>query len=171
MAPTALTGQWGQPADTAGQPNLGDDTALTGQSSQQWLASMGILSWKWRWSRPQPAPLSPPALPDQMGISLPGTSYLTGSGLSLMGVEPPPGFTGTPMGAREFSGSGQMLAMRQVPPLHSGGNRPLPNRTTATIASHTALAVTMANYGGVSISNSGLGPTGQNQQQWNGSMP
>ena len=58
---------------------LGDDTALTGQSSQQWLASRGILSWKWRWSRPQPAPLSPPALPDQMGISLPGTSYLTGS--------------------------------------------------------------------------------------------
>ena len=54
---------------------------------------MGILSWKWRWSRPQPAPLSPPALPDQMGISLPGTSYLTGSWLFLMGVEPPPGFT------------------------------------------------------------------------------
>ena len=154
MAPTALTGQWGQPADTAGQPNLGDDTALTGQSSQQWLASMGILSWNWRWSRPQPAPLSPPALPDQMGISLPGTSYLTGSGLSLVGVEPPPGFTGTPMGAGELSGSGQMPAVRQVPPLHSGGNQPLPKRTTATIASHTApKAVTMAGYGGVSTQN------------------
>ena len=136
MAPTD---QLGQPADTAGQPNLGDDTALTGQSSQQWLASMGI------------PPLSPP---DQRGISLPGTSYLTGSGLSLMGVEPPPGFTGTLMGAGEFSGSGQMPAMRQVPPLHSGGNQPLPNRTTATIASHTAPAVTMANYSGVSISTS-----------------
>ena len=121
------------------------------QSSQQWLASMGILSWKWRWSRPQPAPLSPPALSDQMGISLPGTSYLTGSWLSLMGVEPSPGFTGTPMGAGEFSGSGQMPAVRQVPPLHSGGNRPLPNRTTATIASHTApKAVIRAGYGGVS---------------------
>ena len=81
----------------------------------------------------------------QMGISLPGTSYLTGSWLSLMGVEPPPGFNGTPMGAGEFSGSGQRPAVRQVPPLHSGGNRPLPNRTTATIASHTApKAVTMA---------------------------
>ena len=98
-----------------------------------------------------PAPLSPLALPDQMGISLPGTSYLTGSWLSLMGVEPSPGFTGTPMGAGEFSGSGQMPAVRQVPPLHSGGNRPLPNRTTATIASHTApKAVIMAGYGGVS---------------------
>ena len=141
MAPMALTGQRGQPADTAGQPNLGDDTALTGQSSQQWLDSMGILSWKWRWSRPQPAPLSPPALPDQRGISLPGTSYLTGSGLSLMGVEPPPGFTGTPMGAGEFSGSGQMPAVRQVPPLYSGGNQPLPNRTTATIASHSVITL------------------------------
>ena len=146
MAPMALTGQWGQPTDTAGQPNLGYDTALTGQSSQQWLASMGILSW--RWSRTQPAPLSPPALPDQMGISLPGTSYLTGSWLSLMG------FTGTPMGAEVFSGSGQMPAVRQVPTLHSGGNRPLPTRTTATIASHTAPAMTMANYSGVSISTS-----------------
>ena len=37
---------------------LGDDTALTGQSSQQWLASMGILSWKWRCSRPQQVPLA-----------------------------------------------------------------------------------------------------------------
>ena len=102
----------------------------------------------------EPATAGPPALPDQMGISLPVTSYLTGSGLSLMGVEPPPGFTGTPMGAREFSGSGQMPGMRQVPPLHSGGNQPLPNRTTATIASHTAPVVTMANYSGVSISTS-----------------
>ena len=47
-----------------------------------------------------------------------------------------------------------MLAVRQVPPLHSGGNRPLPNRTTATIANHTApKAVTMAGYGGVSTYN------------------
>ena len=69
-----------------------------------------------------------------------------------MGVEPPRGFTGTPMGAGEFSGSGQMPAVRQVPPLHSGGNQPLPNWTTATIASHTApKAVT--DYGGVSTQN------------------
>ena len=54
----ALTGQRGQPADNAGQPNLGDDTALTGQSSQQWLASMGMPSWKWRWSRPCRPPLA-----------------------------------------------------------------------------------------------------------------
>ena len=81
-----------------------------------------------------------------MGISLPDTSYLTGSWLSLMGFEPSPGFTGTPMGAGEFSGSGQTPAIRQVPPLHSGGNRPL-----LTIANHTApKAVTMAGYGGVS---------------------
>ena len=86
---------------------LGDDTALTGQSSQQWLASRGILSWKWRWSRPQPAPLSPPALLDQMGISLPGTSYLTGSWLSLMGVEPSPGLTGTPWEPEIFQGRGK----------------------------------------------------------------
>ena len=40
------------------------------------------------------------------------------------------------------------------PPLHFGGNRPLPNRTTATITSGTAPAVTMASYGGVSTSTS-----------------
>ena len=103
------------------------------------------------YSRPPPPPLSPPALPDQMGISLPGTSYLTGSWLSLMGFEPSPGFTGTPMGAGEFPGLGQIPAIRQVPPLHSGGNWPLPNWTTATIANHTApKAVTMAGYGDVS---------------------
>ena len=95
------------------------------------------------------SPLSPPALPDQMGISLPRTPYLTGSWLYLMGVEPSLGFTGTHMGAGEFLGSGQMPAVRQVPPLHSGGNRPLPK--TATIANHTAFkAVTMADYGGLS---------------------
>ena len=31
--PSALTGQRGQPADAARQPNIVDDTALTGQSS------------------------------------------------------------------------------------------------------------------------------------------
>ena len=136
------------------------------------------------------SPLSPPALPDQMGISLPGISLLTGSRPTLSGVKPPPGFTGTPMGSGEFSGLGQTPATRhcsrQPPPLHFGGIRPLPNRTTATITSFTAPAVTMASYGGVSTSTSlerpisSLGiaqnnqvsaPLGQNQQQWSGAMP
>ena len=99
-------------------------------------------------------PLSPPALPDQMGISLPGISLLTGSRPSLSGVKSPPGFTGTPMGSGEFSGLGQTPAIRRAPPLHFGGIRPLPNQTTATITSHTAPAVTMASYGGVSTSTS-----------------
>ena len=131
-------------------------------------------------------PLSPPSLPDQMGISLPGISLLTGSRPSLLGVKPPPGFTGTPMGSGVFSGLGQTPAIRQAPPLHFGGIRPLPNRTTATITSHTAPAVTMASYGGVSTSTSlerpipSLGiaqnnqvsaPLGQNQQQWSGAIP
>ena len=61
----------------------------------------------------------------------------------------------------------------------------MPNRTTATITSHTAPAVTMASYGGVSTSTSlvrpisSLGtaqnnqvsaPSGQPQQQWSGSI-
>ena len=119
-----------------------------------------------------------------MGISLPGNSVLTGAWPSLTGVKPPPAFTGTPMGSGEFSGSGQPAA-RQAPPLHFGGNRLLPNRTTATITSHTAPAVTMASYGGVSTSTSlgrpipSLGiaqnpqasaPTGQTQQQWSGAI-
>ena len=90
------------------------------------------------------------------------------------------------MGSGEFSGSGQTAAIRQAPPLHFGGTRPLPNRTTATITSGTAPAVTMASYGGVSTSTSlgrpisSLGiaqnnqvsaPSGQPQQQWSGAIP
>ena len=134
MAPTALTGQLGQPADTAGQPSLGDDTALTGQSSQQWLASMGIPSGKWRWSRSQPAPLTPTALPDQRGISLPGTSYLTGSQLSLMGVEPPPGFTGPPWGPENFQGRGKCQPWGSHTAPKAVITQNLSNRTMATIA-------------------------------------
>ena len=136
-----------------------------------------------------PAPagsLGSPAMPDSRGFSLPGISFLSGAQPSLSGVRPPPGFTGTPMGSGEFSGSGQTPATRQAPPLHFGGTRPLPNRTTATITSHTAPAVTMASYGGVSTSTSlvrpipSLGiaqnnqvsaPSGQPQQQWSGSIP
>ena len=131
-------------------------------------------------------PLSSPAMPDSTSFSLPGISLLSGAQPSLSGVRPPPGFAGTPMGSGEFSGSGQTPAVRQAPPLHFGGTRPLPNRTTATITSVTAPAVTMAIYGGVSTSTSlgrpisSLGiaqnnqvsaPSGQPQQQWSGSIP
>ena len=128
-------------------------------------------------------PLGSPAMPDSRSISLPGISLLSGAQPSLSGVRPPPGFTGTPMGSGEFSGSGQTPAIRQAPPLHFGGTRPLPNRTTATITSVTTPAVTMASYGGVSTSTSLGRPisslgiaqnnqvSGQPQQQWSGSIP
>ena len=99
-------------------------------------------------------PLSSPALPDHLSISLLGISRLPRVQPSLSGVRPPPGFTGTPMGSGAFSGSGQTPAIRQAPHPHFGGIRPLPNRTTATITSGTATAVTMASYGGVSTSTS-----------------
>ena len=129
---------------------------------------------------------SSPAMPDSRSLPLSGISLLPGAQTSFSGVRPPPGFTGTPMGSGEFSGSGQTPAVRQAPPLHFGGTRPLPNRTTATITSCTAPAVTMASYGGVSTSTSlgrptpslGIaqnnqvsGPSGQPQQQWSGSIP
>ena len=128
------------------------------------------------------SPLGSPALPDPRSISLPGISRLPGAQPSLSGVRPPPGFTGTPMGSGEFSGSGKTPAIRQAPPLHFGGIRPLPNRTTATITSVTAPAVTMASYGGVSTSTSlgrpisSLGiaqnnQLGQPQQQWSRAIP
>ena len=47
------------------------------------------------------------------------------------------------MGSGEFSGPGQTPAIRQAPPFHFGGIRPLPNRTTATITSVTAPVVIM----------------------------
>ena len=99
-------------------------------------------------------PPGSPALPDQLSISLPGISRLPGAQPSLSGVRPPPGFTSTPMGSGEFSGPGQTPAIRQAPPLHFGGIRPLPNRTTATITSVTAPVETMDSYGGVSTSTS-----------------
>ena len=88
------------------------------------------------------------------------------------------------MGSGGFSGMGQTPAVRQAPPLHFGGIRPLPNRTTATITSLTAPAVNMASYGGVSTStsldkpslgiaqnNQASSPMGQTQQQWSGAIP
>ena len=102
---------------------------------------------------------SSPAMPDSRSFSLSGISLLPGAQTSFTGVRPPPGFSGTPMGSGEFSGSGQTPAVRQAPPLHFGGTRPLPNKTTATITSFTAPAVTMASYGGVSTSTSLGRPT------------
>ena len=149
--------------------------------------TLGCRTWGYpHGSRNGVGSLGSPAMPDSRGFSLPGISFLSGAQPSLSGVRPPPGFTGTPMVSGEFSGSGQTPAIRQAPPLHFGGTRPLPNRTTATIASHTAPAVTMASCGGVSTStslvrpNSSLGtaqnnqvsaPSGQPQQQWSGSIP
>ena len=182
-ASTALTGQRSQPTDAARQLFIVDDTALTGHPSH--LAAVHG-DTPMEMGPAMACPLSPPALPDQLGISLPGISRLSGSQPSLSGVRPPPGFIGTPMGSGEFSGSGQTPAVRQAPPLHFGGIRPLPNRTTATITSGTAPAVTMASYGGVSTSTSlgrpisSLGiaqnnqvsaPLGQIQQQWSGAIP
>ena len=89
-------------------------------------------------------PPSSPALLDQLSISLPW--YLS----PALGPSPPSrelghprGIHRTPMGSGEFSGPGQTPAIRQAPPLHFGGIRPLPNRTTATITSVTAPVVTM----------------------------
>ena len=130
-ASTALTGQRSQPTDAARQLFIVDDTghpshlaAVHGDTPME--VEMGLAL---------AGPLSSPALPDQLSISLPGISCLSGVQPSLSGVRPPPGFTGTPMGSGEFSGSGKMPAIRQAPPLHFGGIRPLPNRTTATITS------------------------------------
>ena len=160
-------------------------TALTGQSSHS-AAVHGDTPMEVEMGPALAGPLSSPALPDHLSISLPGVSRLPGVHPSLSGVRPPLGFTGTPMGSGGFSGSGQTPAIRQAPPLHFGGIRPLPNRTTATITSGTAPAVTMASYGGVSTSTSlerpisSLGiaqnnqvsaPLGQIQQQWSGTIP
>ena len=150
------------------------------------LPYMGLPPWKWKWGRPWPAPVVHRPCRTNWAFSLPGISRLPGAQPSLSGVRPPPGFTGTPMGSGEFSGPGQTPAIRQAPPLHFGGIRPLPNRTMATITSVTAPAVTMASYGGVSTSTSlgrpisSLGiaqnnqvsaPLGQTQQQWSGAIP
>ena len=176
-APPALTGQRGQPTGAARQPLIVDDTAFTGQSSH--LAAIhGDTPMEVEIGLAMAGPLSSPAPPDPMGISLPGISLLTGSGPFLSGFTTP-GIQRHPMGSGGFSGLGQTPAVRQAPPLHFGGTRLLPNQTTATITSHTAPAVTMASYGGVFTSTSlvrpipSLGiaqntqasaPMGQNQQ-------
>ena len=68
--PSALTGQRGQPADATRQPIIVDDTALTGQSSH--LAAIhGDTPMEVEMGPATAGPFSPPALPDQMGISLP----------------------------------------------------------------------------------------------------
>ena len=134
-------------------PGLSALPALSGQSIHS-VAVHGDTPMEVEMVSALAGPLGSPAMPDSRSISLLGISLLSGAQPSLSGVRPPPGFTGTPMGSGEFSGSGQTPAIRQAPPLHFGGTRPLPNRTTATITSVTAPAVTMASYGGVSTSTS-----------------
>ena len=104
---------------------------------------MGIPPWKWRWGRPWPTPLA--HRPCRTNWASPFRVFLACPGLS-----PPSRELGHP---RDFQGW-QTPAVRQAPTLHFGGIRPLPNRTTATITSCTAHAVTMASYGGVSTSTS-----------------
>ena len=183
--------------DAARQLFLVDDTALSGHSTLPGYSALpgqschlaaihGDTPMEVKMGPALAGPPNSPALPDQLSISLPGISRLPGAQPSLSGVRPPPGFTGTPMGSGEFSGSGQTPAIRQAPPLHFGGIRPLPNRTTATITSVTAPAVTMASYGGVPTSTSlgrpisSLGiaqnnqvsaPLGKTQQQWSRAIP
>ena len=173
MGSTAFTGHQSQPGDAARQPfpvvdsapsrgsrpslgglgGLQGVSALSGQSIHS-VAVHGDTPMEVEMGSALAGPLGSPAMPDSRSISLPGISLLSGAQPSLSGVRPPPGFTGTPMGSGGFSGSGQTPAIRQAPPLHFGGTRPLPNWTTATITSVTAPAVTMASYGGVSTSTS-----------------
>ena len=161
-ASMAFTGQRSQPGDAAWQPFTVNDSALPGHSGREALSALpgqSFHSATVHGDTPMEVEMGPtlvgsPAMPDPRSISLPGISRLSGAQPSLSGVRPPPGFTGTSMGSGEFSGSGQTPAIRQAPPLHFGGIRPLPNRTTATITSVTAPAVTMASYGGVSTSTS-----------------
>ena len=155
MGSTAFTGHQSQPGDAARQPFTVNDSALSGVSAlpgQSFHSATvhGDTPMEVEMGSALTGPLGSPAMPDPRSISLPGISLLSGAQPSLSGVRPPPGFTGTPMGSGEFSGLGQTPAIRQAPPLHFGGTRPLPNRTTATITSITAPAVTMASYGGVS---------------------
>ena len=85
---TASTGQRGQPMDVARQPFIVDDTPLTGHTSH--LAAIhGDTPMEVEIGPAMAGALSPPALPDQMGISLPGIYLLTGSRPSLSGVRPP----------------------------------------------------------------------------------
>ena len=183
-APSGVSALPGVPA-LQGFSALSGVSALSGQSTHL-VAVHGDTPMEVELGSAPAGLFSSPAMPDSRSFSLSGISLLPGAQTSFSGVRPPPGFTGTPMGSGEFSGSGQTPAVRQAPPLHFGGTRPLPNRTTATITSFTAPAVTMASYGGVSTSTSLGRPTsslgiaqnnqvsglsGQPQQQWSGSIP
>ena len=198
-ASTAFTGQRSQTGDAAWQPFSVNDSALSGHSALPGLSALpgqsfhsatvhGDTPMEVEMGPTLVGPLGSPAMPDPRSISLPGISRLVRGPAVSLGSPATPGIHrhGTPMGSGEFSGSGQTPAIRQAPPLHFGGTRPLPNRTTATITSVTAPAVTMASYGGVSTSTSlgrpisSLGiaqnnqvsaPSGQPQQQWSGAIP
>ena len=172
--------------DTARQLFLVDDSALSGHSA---LPGQSSHSAAVHGDTPMevemgPAPLAPRpsrtkgAFPFRVSLACPVPSLLSRE-LGHPRDSPAPLW-----GPGNFQG--QTPAIRQAPPLHFGGTRPLPNRTTATITSVTAPAVTMASYGGVSTSTSlgrpisSLGiaqnnqvsaPSGQPQEQWSGAIP
>ena len=102
--------------------------------------------------------------------------------------QPFPVFDSAPSGVSALPGVSALSGFSALPGVSAlpGLSGVSPNRTTATITSHTAPAVTMASYGGVSTSTSlvrpipSLGiaqnnqvsaPSGQPQQQWSGSIP
>ena len=132
MGSTAFTGHQSQPGDAARQLFTVIDSALSGVSALSGALpglsppppGQSIHSATVHGDTPMEVEMGPtlvgsPAMPDPRSISLPGISRLSGSRPSLSGVRPPQGFTGTPMGSREFSWSGQSPAIRQAPPLHS----------------------------------------------------
>ena len=111
-ASTTFTGHRSQPGDAARQPFTVIDSALSALPGQSFNSATV------HGDTPMEVEMGP-TLPDPRSISIPGIPSLSGAQPSLSGVRPPPGFTGTPMGSGEFSGSGQSPAIRQAPPLHS----------------------------------------------------
>ena len=123
-ASTTFSGHRSQPVDAARQPLTVNDSGVSALSGGLGppgpVISLGCHTWGYPHGCGNGAgPLDSPALPDPRSISIPGIPSLSGAQPSLSGVRPTPGFTGTPMGSGEFSGSGQSPAIRQAPPLHS----------------------------------------------------
>ena len=209
MGSTAFTGHQSQPGDAARQPFPVIDSAPSGVSALSGVSGVSALpgvsglsalpgqsihsatvhgdtpmevEMGLAWPAPSaPRPCrTPGAFHFRVSLSCPGPSLLSRESGH-------PRNSPAPLwGPGNFQGRGKTPAIRQAPPLHFGGTRLLPNRTTATITSITAPAVTMASYGGVSTSTSlgrpisslGIaqnnqvsGPSGQPQQQWSGSIP
>ena len=172
-ASMAFTGQRSQPMDAAGQLLLVDDSALSGHSALPGQSSHSAAVHG-------DTPMEVARDTFRVSLACPGPSLFSRD------LGHPRDSPALLWGPGNFQGSGQTPAIRQAPPLDFGGIRPLPNRTTATMTSVTAPAVTMASYGGVSTSTSlgrpisSLGiaqnnqvsaPSGQPQQQWSRDMP